>query len=536
MEQKSSRKLNSLRNASLSVLVSLIVALFSFIDRTVFLHKLSAEYLGLNGLFSSIIGFLALSELGIGNAMSYELYKPISENDTPKIYALMKLYQKMYSFVGAFMLIVGTALTPFLHLFLKKSENGIPHLHLFYLLYVISSAISYFFIYRKTLIICYQKEYIITICTGVFKIFTVLFQIILLYTTGSYLWYIICHCIFMLIENITIYIITSKLYPFIADMNKKNRDAYIDNSEKKHIKDNMLAIFYHKIGGTLVFSSDNMIISKFIGLAATGLYSNYTIIINTIGATFSKVITTMIPSMGNLLIESDKKHSEKIFYQVLFVNSWLFGFTSISLICLLNPFITLWLGEKYLLDKTIVIIAIIYFYITNMRLTVLSFKDASGVFVQDKYKPLIEGAVNIIISIPLAIKLGISGVLLGTIISTLSIAFWFEALVFFKNVFSKGISHYLKIQLTYLLYNALILCICYYICSLIRDGSIILFLVKIIICLILPNLIYYITFRKTDKMEYLRRFLPSAQPYYTDTSAAPHSSSDSASQTYNNHS
>ena len=495
---------NSVRNGVVSASLSVFLMFLSFVSRTLFIHRLSAEYLGLSGLFSNILSILALSELGIGNAMSYAMYQPITHNDEGKIRALLRLYKKQYLYVGLFILASGIAVTPFLSFLIKDMPANISGIPLYFLLFVASMALPYFFTYKRTLIICYQKEYIISIITGVVRLLTVICQLIILIVLGSYLWYLVISLLSTFAENVFISHVANRMFPFI----RVNSQDEISAEEKETIRSNIKAIFLHKIGGKLTFSTDNLIISKVIGLAQLGVYSNYSMITENVNSIFSKIIISCTPSLGNLMVESSKEHSEKIFYHLLFVNAWIYGFVCACFMCLIQPFISIWIGNAYLLSDNIVLFIVAYTYLTNMRLTVLVFKDSAGIYVQDRFKPLIEGCVNIAVSIPLAVRFGIPGVLMGTLISIGCISFWWEALVFFKHAFGKGIGDYMLQQLKYLVFNGAIVVLCYYLSNLIyvEDAWFLLFL-KAVVCLIVPNVIYLVCFKRTDDFAYVLNIL-----------------------------
>ena len=494
------RRVNSTRNVTVSLAVSIFSLILSFFSRTVFINKLSAEYLGLSGLFSNILSFLFLSELGIGNAFSFALYKPLKDGDKGNLSSIMALFRKLYHIVGMIILVTGLLITPFLSFFLKNEPENIPDIQLYFVVMVVGTALSFLFSYKRILLISDQKEYISNLIFGIFRFLAAASQIIILLYTGSYFWYLIAMIGCGLMENLTAAYVANILYPFLSDKNP----APLSIEDRKELKKNTFAIFMHKIGGTLVFSSDNIIISKYVGLIPIGLYSNYALIITSIDGILNKAMLSLTASIGNLMTSSDSDYQQKIFSHVLLLNCWIYGAASVCLLCLMEPFLNLWIGSNYLLENTVLILAILSFYITGIRKTLLIFKDASGIFTQDKYKPLIEGLVNILVSIPLAIHFGIQGVILGTIISTLCVAFWFEAFVFFRNRFHRGFGEYLFVQLRFILLNFIIASLCCFLCKFINLNPLWNLLVRIPICLIVPSFIYLVIFRKTESFAYFQ--------------------------------
>jgi len=464
---------------------------------------LTSTYLGLNGLFSNVLSFLSLAELGVGVAINYALYKPIAEGDTELVKSIMWLYRKLYRYIGCIVLAAGGALAPFLPYLIQDMPKDMPNIYLYYLLYVLNSGVSYFYTYKRSIIICSQKEYISTVTTTISEIILFILQIIVLAVSHSYGAYLAVAVIVTVAENLSISAIADYMYPYLKD---KPVQA-LPKEVSADIKKNVFALMFHKIGSVIVFSTDNLIISRFVGLVAVGLYSNYTLIINALNLLLTKIFSSITASVGNLLLSNNKKHVEDVFYRVLFVNFWMRGFCAVALFCLFQPFILLWIGGDYLLSFSTVLIIVLNFYIGGMRSTVGLFRDASGIFWYDRYKPLIESALNIILSIPLAIHYGVAGVLLGTIGSTILVPFWFEAYVLFKYYFNKGIIEYLLRQLLYGVIAVLTGAGCFLLCTCADGYGLAAFAIRSIICAIVPNIIFSVIFCRTAEFKYFWNFI-----------------------------
>lgn len=473
-----SRTKKSIRNVVYSFLTYFVTLLVSFINRTVFIYFLSTEYLGLNGLFSNILSFLALAELGIGTAINYALYKPLQENNYELVKSLMKLYKKMYIIIGVSVFAIGGVLTPFLQFFIKDMPDGIDHIHLYFVLYVFNTGISYFYTYKRSLIICDQKEYISSITTAVSSICLSVFQIIALYLTHSYILYVSLMIVCTICENMVISHIANRLYPYLKEKTVEGLNCEVSNSIRK----NVFALFFHKIGTVIVFATDNIIISKFIGLTVVGFYSNYTMIVSPLNTLIGKIFNSLIASIGNIATSNDKEHLEIILNRIIFANVWIYGFSAICLVSLLQDFIILWLGENFLLSSNLVIIISVNFYISGVRKSVLIYRNAIGLFWYDRYKPIIESALNIVLSIPFAIYFGIEGVLLGTIGSSLLIPFWMEAYVLYKYYFEKGVLRYLFRQILYAIQVVFVALATYVVVSFLPHGGIFWFVMKLFTC------------------------------------------------------
>lgn len=475
-----------------------IILFLQFINRTVFIQLLTNEYLGLNGLFSNILSFLALAELGVGSAINYALYKPLNAGDFELVKSIMRLYQRLYRIIGCTILIIGGSLTPLLPYLISDMPKDMPYISLYYLLYVLNSGMSYFYVYKRSLIVCDQKGYITSIMGTFSKVILSIVQIIILAISRSYMFYLIIAVVITVGENLLISMIANKFYPYLKDKCIQS----LPEAEIADIKKNVFAMLFHKIGTSIVFSTDNIIISKFVGLVAVGFYSNYTLIINAVNTIISRIFNAITASVGNLVLSDDKKHVEEVFYRVLFANFWIRSFSSISLFCLIQPFIRLWIGDSYLLSEATVLIIVSNFYIGGMRSAVGTFKDASGLFWNDRYKPLVESILNIALSIPLAIRYGVAGVLLGTIGSTLGVSFWVEGYVLFKHLFGKNMKGYLLKQLYYASITIFSGIVCCFLGSFLCGEGVAVFILRILLCLIVPNVMYILIFSHTKEYKY----------------------------------
>jgi O-antigen/teichoic acid export membrane protein len=476
--------------------------IISFIARIIFIKYLSAEYLGLNGLFTNILTMLSLVELGVGPAMTFSLYKPLAENNTEKVKSLMKLYQKVYCIIGVAVLILGIGFTPF-YKFLIDEVPNIPNLNLIYILFVVNTSVSYFYSYKRSLIICDQKRYIATIYRYSFYFVLNVAQIIALVCTKNYILYLILQIIFTWLENFFVSRKANKMYPYLKDKEYKP----LEKEEKDNIKKNVGAMVCHKIGGMVVNSTDNIIMSRTVGLLAVGIYSNYYLVINALETIIMQVFNAIVASVGNLNATEDKSKIKNIFDKIFFINFWIFSFCSICLLVLFNDFIYLWVGKDYLFSFSIVIILCICFYLKGMRRTVLTFRDATGSFYYDRHKPLVEAVINLVVSILLAKKYGVAGIFIGTIISTVTTSLWVEPYVLYKHIFNMNVKDYFKRLTKYTLIGLVVCLITYYACHFISSIGWIYLILKLIICVFIVNILFIIIFKDTEEFEYCKYLL-----------------------------
>lgn len=496
------RTQNSLKNIKYSVVGQITVLIISFFARLVFVKTLNAEYLGLNGLFSNLISLLSLAELGIGSAIIYSMYEPLANNDTEKLRALMTLYKRAYITIGIIILILGTIFMPFLKLVIKEIPN-VDNIYYIYFIYVLTTAVSYFYSYKRSLIVADQKKYIDSFYHYSFLVYLNVFQIIVLLKTKNFILFLLLKLVFTLIENYLVSRKVNRLYPFI---NQKT-SIKLNEDDKSIIIRNVKAMFVHRVGGVVVLGTDSLLLSKFVGVISVGLYSNYLLITNALKMLIGIIFQSLTASVGNLGVTENSDKVNNVFDFVDFLGFWIYGFSSIALTILFNPFISLWLGEEYLFPQWIVLLIVINFYLQGQRSSVLMFRDAFGLFWYDRYKPIFESIVKLGASVILAIRFGVSGVLLGTIISTLFTVAWIEPFVLHKYGLKKPARNYFRRYFIRILVVILFGYITMIISNIFNNGTLYNFLIKSIICLLIPNILIIITFHKTDDYKYLTRFL-----------------------------
>ena len=468
-----------------------------FASRVIFLKCLNTTYLGVSGLFTNILSVLSLMELGAGTALTFSLYKPLAVNNTVHIKSLMELYKKIYTAIGAGILILGFILTPAYPFFMDEIPD-IAHLTFIYWLFVFNTAVTYFYSYKKILIICDQKRYLYSIFHyGTYAVICAAQSVVLL-LTGNYILYLLCVTVLSIGENIVLTKIADHMYPYIKTPDIKPLPV----DEQILIKRNISSMLLHKIGGIVVSSTDNIVISKFLGLAVVGVYSNYYLIVDALYKITAQVFNSVIASIGNLLVEDNKHHIQAVFYRIFFMAAWIFGLCTICLLVLFQPFIELYAGAEYLLNHDIVVIICLNFYITGIRKAVLAFRDASATYYYDRYKAVIEAIINLISSIILVNIIGLSGVFLGTIISALLISIWVEPLVLCRYVLRCSVKEYLKRLLMYsvvTLVCAVVVLIC---CANIKGNTWTHFFLRAFLSFILTNIFFLFTYRKTDELQY----------------------------------
>ena len=472
--------------------------IINIISRKVFVLFLPIEYLGLNGLFSNILSMLSLAELGIGSAIIYSLYKPIADSNIDEIKSLMRLYKNVYCAVGIFILAAGASLAPFLDLFIKELPD-IPNIRLIYLIFVINTAISYFFTYKRSLIIANQQQYIVIAYHYAFMVLLNIEQILILYITQNFILYLLLQAVNTLLENFSLSKKAERTFPYI-----KEKDILpLNKNVKAEIKKNVCAMFFHRIGGAMVFATDNILISKLVGLSTVAIYSNYMLIRTALSSITGQIFQSVSASFGNLNAQGTAQQKLDVFYVMNFAGAWIFGFCSICFFNLVNPFITVWLGEKYLFPKTTVFWIVLVFYISGMRQPCLTAREAMGLFWYDRYKPVFEIIINLFFSITLGIKFGVCGIMAGTVISTMATCFWIEPYIVYKYGFCTSMQTYFIKYIIYTTITLMCAVIIYILCNFITYKGVYELAAKLIICGIVTNIIFILCYMNTWEFKYI---------------------------------
>lgn len=478
----------------------LLSMLTAFAVRTVFIKCLSEDYLGINGLYTNILNMLSLAELGFGTAMVYSMYKPLAEKDSEKLSQLLRLYRKVYSIMGTVILVLGLSLIPFLDVLIKNKPD-VEGLTFYYVMFLLNTVVSYwFFAYRNSVLQADQKAYIISNYNTAFNILKSVLQVIMLLLLHNYTVYLLAQIFCTIAENIALALKVKKAYPGVF----RKKESELPKEDKTRIFRDVKALMLGKISFVTLSSSDTIIISAFIGVNWVGLLSNFTMIVDAITGVLTQITSAISASLGNFFAKENKEDGFKLFKRIEFMNFWLYGFSSIALFTLLNPFVTVWIGEKFTLSGLIVAALVIRFFVAGYMNTCQTFRSALGLFVQGQYKPIAVTLVNIALSILLAEPLGVAGVLLATSISRLFINMWYDPWVLHRDGFGKSVKpFYISYCLRIILLVA-VSALMTVISKLIFAGgiTIVRFAIMTVLTAIIPNLIFLAVFFKTDEFRY----------------------------------
>lgn len=479
------------------------MTLLGFLTRKVFVDNVGVEYLGLNGLLHNILGVMTLLEGGFATSVVYNLYKPLAADDRPKILALLQLYRKVYRYIALGIIVFALCLYPFIDFFIKDGEN-LKYISIVYFIFLFNSVVGYFTAYKWSIINASQQNYKLTVINLTYQVGLNLTKLAILYFTKNYILYLVVEALFGLGLNYAIVRKANRLFPYI-----KTKEKYaIDAVTRSNIITNMKALFVNKIGGYFMHSTDNIIISAFVGVASIGLYSNYTLLTGTFRGMVNQALDSFSESVGNLIASESADKVYEVFKTTFFVNFLLASAPVIILHNTITPFISWWLGENYLLPYTTLCVILFNFYIDVMRSTTLTFKTKAGIFVKDRYTPLFQGIINLILSYLFVQYWGLTGVLFATSISILSIGFWQFPRLCYKYVFHQSLWKYFRRYVFYSVVAGITLAVSMCFCGLFSVND---FLIQTCInglmSIITLFAIYFISFRKTQQYMYLQSYV-----------------------------
>lgn len=471
--------------------------IIGLVCRMVFTRTLSAEYLGVGGLFTNILSMLSLAELGIGSAIVYALYKPLAVGDKGKIASLVKFYGQCYRVIGIVVGVVGLALMPFLKLLIVE-PNIKESIYLIYSLYLFNSACSYFFSYRSSLIIAAQQNYIVTAINYAVTIGQSILQIVWLVTTHEYIGYLIIQCASGWVYNLIISYIAKKKFPYIVSKDIKP----LEKSERNILVRNVYALVIWKLCGLLVNSTDNIIITYFSGLAAVGLSSNYTLLSTTLNSLLNQLFNGITASVGNLNALESKEKKLKIFNVINLANFWLYGWAAIGIFVVSTDIVRLMFGNHYVLPLEIPFVIALNFYMVGMQNAVWTYKNTMGLFRQGRYLLVLTAAINLICSMWMGKMWGLFGILFATAISRACTNTWYDPYVVFKYGLGRTVSIYFR---KYAMYAAVLVLtggLCLLLCSFVRFSLLVTIIVKFLICCIIPNAVFLLCFCRKEEFRY----------------------------------
>lgn len=445
------RTSNAKRNMVFGLLNRFISLAMPFINRTVFIYILGAEYLGLNSLFASILQMLSLAELGVGGVIVYHMYEPIARNDRAAICALLNLYRRIYRIIGTAILIVGLCLIPFLPQLIHGDVPADVNLYIVYGLYLINTVISYwFFIYKASIPNAFQRADLVSNIATLVQIVQAVAQIAVVYFMQSYYAYLIVMPLATLLNNFLIAYVVGRYYPQFHCAGKVAPEIVRD------IKIKVAGMMIHRVCGTTRNSLDSICLASFVGLVITG---------------------------------QDMR-------RINFLYMLLAGWSSVFLLLLYQPFMLIWVGEDMMLPFGMAVLFMLYFYVLKMGDIRALFIDAAGLWWEQRWRAIAETLANLVLNIALGLYFGVWGIVIAILISLFCINFCWGSRIVFDCYFKNGkAGEYYRDHAIYFVVMSLVVSICYAIGSAFDLNAYFAFAYRFVVALIVPPVLFYLCYR-----------------------------------------
>ena len=492
---KIERTKNATRNIIFGFILKIYQLLLPFIFRTVIIQTIGIEYLGLNSLFSSILQVLNLAELGVGSAMIYSMYSPIANDNADKICSLMKLYRTYYRIIGIVILVMGLLLVPVLPDLIKSDLPESVNLYVLYFMNLLATVLSYWlFAYKNSILTAHQRTDISSRVSIVTDTCKYALQFVSLIYFKNYYYFMMSSLMVQIPTNLTTAYIADRMFP-----DYKPRGD-LDKDEVRVINKRVRDLFTSKIGGTIVSSADTIVISAYLGLYMLAVYQNYYYIMSAVMAFMTIIYSSITAGVGNGLITKSDKENYKDFRILTFMVFWILCFSVCAFLCLYQPFMELWMGKDKLLPGLVVVLLCIYFLGYEIVMFLSLFKDAGGIWHEDRFRPLISGLVNLTLNICLVRKMGIYGIVLSTILSVWFISIPWIIINVMTLIYKRNIKDYVAQIVQYISVIIFAAIISGSICCNLTFNPQITLLINGVVSIIIPNFIFYCVFRK--RMEF----------------------------------
>lgn len=496
---------NVIKNTGASLLYKLAHIIFRFVLRTVFIRLLGNEYTGISGLFTDILSVLNLMESGLDVSMVFAMFSPVANNDQRKISALLKFYKKAFTLIGSLILVAGVGCIPFLHYVVKDVPNIKEDIRLIFLLYILTSASSYFLVYRTMLLRAKQRSRVISKVRILIETSETILVVVFLLILKEYFAYLLIHLAATWIKNVYLFYLSKKMYP----ESFQPSDAELTKEEKKKLIRDIACLTVYTLSGIVIYSTDSIFISAFVGTAEVAIVGNFTLLISSVRTAVEQINGSLKASVGNLAATSTRDKQERVFNRITFIFFWTVCLTSSCLFTLLNPFVgTIWLGEAYKLPALTVAVLIVNFFIAVMVFPVESFRTANGLFVQGWARPAIMAIINIVLDYFMGKQWGVLGIFLATTISRLITQVWFDPYLVYKTVFGKRPWSFYRKYILYAFVTAASCAMSAYAARFIAiPNRFVCFFVEAVIAFAIPNLVIVALFRSTEEFKFVSTFI-----------------------------
>lgn len=496
------RTQNAVRNIGWGMIEKIITLLLPFATRTVLIKVLGAQYLGLNSLFASILQVLSITELGFGSAIVFSMYRPIEEGDNDTICALINVYRKTYLVVGTIILIAGLVITPFLPNLIKGSYPKDINIYVLYLIYLFNTVAGYYLWgYKSALFSAHQRNDLVSKRNSIVSLVAEVLKISSLLLIRNYYAYVIIIPIATILQNLLNALLAKKMFPTIICKGNISEDT------KKGLRRRITGLISFKINNVVFSSVDTIVISAFLGLTPLAIYNNY-YYIQTALVGFLTIFTSSITAgVGSKMVTNSVSDNYLDFKRFTFLNGWIVSWCSICLICLYQHFMNWWVGDKLVFPFQTMTLMVLYFFIPRITTLTYSYREAAGLWWEDRFRPLVSTVANLVLNIMLVRIIGMDGVIISTLICSIFINIPWGSLILFKNYFKCSIREYFLRLVYYTIVTTIVGGVTLFICNLLPGAGFMPMIGKGIICFIIPNILFWIIYHRLPEYQYMKSLI-----------------------------
>lgn len=479
---RTQRSIKNLVFASLSKCINFAL---NFVLRSIVIYVIGVQYLGVDMLFANILAIISFAEMGVGGVVSSMLYEPLAKEDYETVKSLIRFLRNFYLMIGGIVLVVGLSIVYFIPNIVSNTI-GIPEdMRIIYVFYLINTLSGYFYFYKTTIFIATQNQYLESGLTLITNVLIRVAQCLFLYFTKNYYVFLFFMPMYHIVSGLVLTFATKKKFPYLS-----GRTLKLSPEKKKEAKKRTFAAVTYKLGGVLITTSDALVITLALDPFIGGIYSNYVFIITSLNGIMALLTSSIVSSVGNAVVTLDPQQMELIFKRVRFIVGSIISVVTVCLFVLFNIFMDVWVGPDLKFGLPIVLVLCLNFFISQNRAIIDTFKFAAGLYVKDKFRPLIEGALNLVISIVLVKYIGVLGVALGTLISAIVVSVWSEVYILYKHLLKCNMLRYFKRYALNLALTAVLAVIAYFICNAISVGGWGGFVLKAFVCLVSTGTLY----------------------------------------------
>lgn len=507
MHESTDRITKSTINIIFGFTLQIVAIICGFLTRKIFLNTLGIDLQGIHATLTSIITMLSLGDLGLSFAIYAALYKPIAQSDHGQIIAITNLCARLYRIVAGAIFAIGLLLLPFLHLFFNEADLNIidiSYIRWVFVLFLADCSVSYLFSYRWVLFNADQNMYIISRTNTVYTILMSAIQVVVVSISHSYVLFVLSKIVCVLVKNLYLTHVAGKKYDYL-----RWREKHVLNPDvKKSIYENTKALALHRFGNYAITGTDTLIISKLVNISTAGIYSNYYMIITAVTQVATEFTNGVSASLGNIFVTESTDRTYAVFKNINFTNFMFYNFAAASILTLVKPFISLWLGADYLLPFDTVIFLTLNFFNMGVAAPLGTIRANAGLFKPDRYLHILYALLNLVISILLVRPLGISGVFIGTLASYIAKEVITLPVIVYRDIFALPVRRYYAMYFSYIATGALS-AVSTYLASLLLESLLsplsllVTIVMRAILCIVIPNAIAIILFWKTPELKNL---------------------------------